>query len=215
MNISAITKIEQPNLRESAYNALRDAFIRGEFAPGDSVSQRDLAEKLGISMTPVREAVRQLVAEGALIDAPRRMLVVPQFSKRRMSDLKSARLALETLIFEQAFGAFDAPAISKLDDILSHDHSAGDPGLDLQKNYAFHFALYRQAGSEVLIPMIEGLWVQYGTYLNLISRQSAALMLEEDKYHHEIVAALKAGDKAAAITSLRLDIERSFDLLRD
>jgi acetoin utilization deacetylase AcuC-like enzyme len=83
------------NLREGAYRALHDAFTRGAFAPGDVVSLRGLADQLGISMTPVREAVRRLVAEGALIDTPSRTLIVPPFAARRMKDLKAARLALE------------------------------------------------------------------------------------------------------------------------
>ena len=72
-----IEKIDQSKLRESAYSSLRDAFLRGEFAPGDVVSLRNLADMLGTSMTPVREAVRRLVAEGALMDTPSRTLVVP------------------------------------------------------------------------------------------------------------------------------------------
>ena len=67
MCAARIAPIDQSSLRESAYKALRDTFTRGEFAPGDVLSLRRLADQLGTSITPVREAVRRLVAEGALI----------------------------------------------------------------------------------------------------------------------------------------------------
>ena len=89
-----IARIDPVKLRENAYFALRDAFTRGAFAPGDVVSLRVLAEQLGVSMTPVREAVRRLVAEGALVDTPSRTLMVPAFDARRAADLMAARLAL-------------------------------------------------------------------------------------------------------------------------
>ena len=97
MATAQIAAIDPTNLRDSAYRSLHDAFTRGAFAPGDMLSLRSLAEQLGISMTPVREAVRRLVAEGALIDTRSRKLLVPAFDVRRMKDLKSARLALESL----------------------------------------------------------------------------------------------------------------------
>src|SRR6056297_1231234 len=96
VNQPKLARIDQSKLRETVYDALKGAFTRGEFAPGDVVSLRDLAGQLGCSMTPVREAVRRLVAEGALIDTPSRTLMVPPFDARRIHDLKAARLALET-----------------------------------------------------------------------------------------------------------------------
>ena len=109
-----IAKIDQLKLRENVYFALHDAFTRGEFAPGDTVNLRGLADQLGTSMTPVREAVRRLVAEGALIDTPSRTLMVPPFDATRMEDLKRARLALETLVLDQAIDRLDDRTLDKL-----------------------------------------------------------------------------------------------------
>ena len=213
MAAARIAPIDQTNLRDSAYLALRDAFTRGEFAPGDVLSLRTLAEQLGTSMTPVREAVRRLVAEGALIDTRSRTLLVPPFDARRMTDLKSARLAMEALVLDQAMDRIDADGIAALRAILETP-SRGD-GPDLIQNYTFHFTLYRWSGSDVLLPIVEALWLQYGAYLNLIMRHEAAQRIAEHQHHYEIIAALEARDKPAARAALTADIERSFRVLLD
>jgi DNA-binding GntR family transcriptional regulator len=210
MTAPPIARLDHVSLREHAYAALRDAFIRGAFAPGDTVSLRMLADQLGISLTPVREAVRRLVAEGALVDTPSRTLAVPPFDAARARDLKRARLALEGLVLEQAMARIDADGIAALEAVIARE--AGD-GPDLQANYDFHFGLYRHSGSAVLMPLVEGLWVQYGAYLNRIIATPAARKLPEHKHHRKILAALRKGDREAAQAALARDIERSFRVI--
>lgn len=206
-----IAKIDQSKLRESAYFALRDAFTRGEFAPGDVVSLRSLADQLGTSMTPVREAVRRLVAEGALIDTPSRTLMVPAFDARRMADLKAARLALETLVLDQTLTRITDADIDELEAMITG--STQKDAVDLDLNYRFHFGVYGLSGSEVLVPMIEALWLQYGSYLNLIVAQQKAREIDEHALHFDLIEALRRRDGAAARKALKGDIERSFDII--
>jgi DNA-binding GntR family transcriptional regulator len=216
MTSPVIARIDPVKLRENAYFALRDAFTRGAFAPGDKLSLRQLSEQLGVSMTPVREAVRRLVAEGALTDTPSRTLEVPAFNPQRAAELMAGRLALEGLVLDKAMDRIDARGIDALEAIL-HREGAGParpPGLpDLQCNYDFHFALYRQSESEVLLPLIEALWLQYGAILNLIIRRPEASRIAEHSHHHEIIAALRSGDRASAHAALRADVTRSFHFL--
>ena len=213
MTAPVIARLDPVKLRENSYFALRDAFTRGAFAPGDTLSLRSLAEQLGVSMTPVREAVRRLVAEGALVDTPSRTLIVPPFDAKRAADLKSARLSLEALVLDQAMARITPADIDALEVILRRPH-AGPPGLpDLQANYDFHFSLYRHSGSQVLLPLIEALWLQYGAYLNLIIKQPEAAKIAEHSLHFEITTALRRGDKAAAQSALEADISRSFRFL--
>lgn len=214
MTTAKITPIDQSSLRQSAYQALHDAFTRGEFAPGDVVSLRSLAEQLGTSMTPVREAVRRLVAEGALIDTRSRTLLVPPFDARRMRDLKSARLALEVLVLDQAMDHLTPAVIDQLTEVLHTPTVRGQQGPDLVQNYNFHFTIYRLSGSDVLLPLIEALWLQYGAYLNLIIQHEGAQTIPEHKHHFEIIDALRRGDRPAARRALVDDIERSFTVLQ-
>ena len=208
-----IAKIDQSNLREDVYSALSRAFTRGEFAPGDTVNLRSLADQLGTSMTPVREAVRRLVAVGALIDTPSRTLAVPAFDKARMTDLKRARLALEPLIVEQAIDNLQDSDIDELQAILDRPENNDDGQPDLARNYDFHFSLYRKSRSQVLLPIIEGLWLQYGAYLNLVVNHPDAMIIDENKFHHIIVAGLNQKNRKTVHQALVSDIERSFDII--
>jgi DNA-binding GntR family transcriptional regulator len=208
-----VARIRQPSMRDGAYGALRDAFDTGQFAPGDTLTLQGLADQLGISLTPVREAVRRLVAEGALIDTPSRTLVVPQFSLRRMRDLKSARIALETIALDRAIDRAAPNWIAGLEATLCASDDDHGPGPNLRQNHAFHFALYRQSDSEVLLPLVEALWLQYGTYLNLIMHHPETPRIADHRFHHAIIAALRRGDRAAAKAALIDDIERSFRVL--
>lgn len=206
-----LAPIDQMKMRETVYGALKAAFTRGAYAPGDVLSLRELAQQLGCSMTPVREAVRRLVAEGALIDTPSRTLMVPAFDKRRMAELKSARLALELLLMDQVMARVTEADIDELDAILAR--STPESGPDLEINYTFHFTLYRISQSQILLPLIEGLWMQYGAYLNLIIKEQSAGELDEHRHHREIIAALRAADRDAAHAALVEDIDRSFRVL--
>ncbi|WP_420338831.1 GntR family transcriptional regulator [Roseibium sp.] len=212
MSEPKIARIDQSKLRESVYEALREAFTRGAFAPGESVSLRTLADQLGTSMTPVREAVRRLVAEGALVDTPSRTLEVPPFDADRMRELKSARLALEAILLDEAMDHMDDAAIDTLAAIIARSRPEGELP-DLTQNYEFHFSLYRQSRSRVILPLVEALWLQYGAFLNLVVQEKAASEIPEHIHHEEIIAALRAKDRAAAQKALALDIERSFKLL--
>ncbi len=212
MEAPKIARIDQSKLRESVYDALREAFTRGAFAPGETVSLRSLAEQLGTSMTPVREAVRRLVAEGALIDTPSRTLEVPPFDADRMRELKSARLALELLLLEEAMENMKEPEISALEGIICALRPDGEQP-DLKQNYDFHFSLYRKARSKVILPLVEALWLQYGAFLNLVVREKTASEIPEHIHHQQVIAALRNGDKNAARVALTKDIERSFRLL--
>jgi DNA-binding GntR family transcriptional regulator len=213
MSAPAIAPLDPTKLRENAYFALRDAFTRGAFAPGDVLTLRDLAAQLGVSMTPVREAVRRLVAEGALVDTPTRKLMVPAFDARRAGDLMAARLAMEALALDQSMDRMSETDLAALDAILERVPDTPGNMPDLVTNHEFHFTLYRIGGSEVLLPIVEALWLQYGAYLNLIINRPAASEIEEHVHHFELMDALRRGDRDAAHAALKADITRSFNFL--
>ncbi|RVT84287.1 GntR family transcriptional regulator [Rhodobacteraceae bacterium CCMM004] len=208
-----IAPLDQSSLRDGAYAALSDAFARGAYAPGDTVSLRDLAERLGVSMTPVREAVRRLVAEGALVDTPRRSLAVPAWDERRLVELKSARLALERLLLDQALERATPDDLATLRALIAAPGRDADGTPDLRANHAFHMALYRIGGSAVILPMVRALWLQYGAYLGQVVHSPAAADVAEHEFHHRIVDALARGDRDTAHAALTLDVERSFQFL--
>jgi DNA-binding GntR family transcriptional regulator len=209
-----LAPIEQSKLRESVYSALSAAFTRGAFAPGDAMSLRDLADQLGTSMTPVREAVRRLVAEGALIDTPSRKLQVPPFDHERLGDLLRARLALEPMLAWRAVERMDDATVAALEALLAEpEDGSGQP--DPEQNHRFHFTLYRQSGSPVILPIVEGLWLQYGPYLKLMIARAGAEIGRGNDIHRMILHAARRRDAKAAAAGIEQDIRRSFALVSD
>ncbi len=205
----------QVNLRELVYDQLKDAFMSGYFAPGDYLNLRDLAKRFQTSITPVREAVRRLVAEGALIDAPARALRVPPLRRSRLVDLKQARLGIEAMVTELAVTRATAADLNALEAIL--DAAAARqpkaPIDELNANRQFHFSLYRLANSPTLLRFVESLWLQYGPFLNLIHYTIDPNINGSDIDHRRIIAAAREGDAQTAKQALVADISRSFDIL--
>lgn len=205
-------RIDQSKLRESVYAALHKAFTRGAYAPADVLSLRSLAEQLGTSITPVREAVRRLVAEGALIDTPSRTLQVPAFDTERLTDLMRARIALEPMLTELAVERMTRGTEEALATILE-EAPALDDQPDLEQNYRFHFTLYKESRSPVILPVVEGLWLQYGPYLKLMIANAGPAIGRGNDIHAEILDAVRRRDAGAAAAAVTRDIQRSFALV--
>ncbi len=159
------------SLRTQVYASLRDALTAGRFAPGQKLTFRFIAGTLGVSLTPVREAIRRLVAEGALEMQPSRSVRVPSMTRDRLLELRDIRTTLEGLATEKAARVATASQVAKLRRIaadLMVVRSRGDAAADRQKIREFHFALYAIANQPTLLQMIEGLWLRTGPYLNLL-----------------------------------------------
>ena len=212
-----LTEPSTLSAHDRVYRTLRTQVMHGELAPGHALTLRGIAREFGVSMTPARESVQRLVAEGALIDAPSRALRVPDFDLRQMQDLKLARIALEPLVTGRAVERMDAATLETLAAILAEGNTdeAGRDTPDLAQNYRFHFTLYQRADSPVLLPLIAGLWLRYGPYLNLIMRRAGPEIGKGNDIHQIILDAARRGDVEAAQAGIVADIERSFSLLAE
>jgi len=210
-------------VKESIYAQLRLSLMQGRFDPGEPLTIQQLADAFGASTTPVREALRQLTAEGGLQAMPNGSIQVPQVSRDTLLDLARARLALEGLATELACTHVDAKALRTLRGLITeHEQAIQHDGLypSLEKNRAFHFLIYALSGSVVLPRLIESLWLQYGPYMRMISRtiegqQHADFQRNGTDYHHALLAALEVRDARAARAAMERDIERTTGLLLD
>jgi DNA-binding GntR family transcriptional regulator len=165
---------------------------------------------------PVREALSRLVAERALESLPNRSVRVPMLSASQLRDLRDVRRAIEGLATEMAVPKMtrdDLEALAALVKAQRRADGAHRIEESVGENWRFHFTIYARAGSEALLPIIEGLWLRFGPYL----RRAAALFEEgrgeATEFHALILAALRRGDAAAARRGIEADIARSFDLL--
>lgn len=200
-------------LTQTVYDDLCDRLIGGQLAPGEKVPLRHIAEGLGVSVMPVREAVSRLVADGALVVSPNRAVAVPVLTLAAFSELTTVRIEIEGFAAEQAAYAHtrsDLARIAGLHDTfqtLSHS-PRWDRAAALRANRDFHFAIYQAAELPTLIPIIKGLWLKTGPVLNLDAAFSARRETSAAEMHHgDCVAALRARDGAKARAAVRKDIE--------
>lgn len=212
--------IEKSTLQDQIYEELRLALMRGSFSPGDTLTIRSLAEVMGTSIVPVRDALQRLVAERALEILPNRSACVPVISLRDFNELIDIRLALEGQAVELSAGDITPQDIAKLK-ALNTDFARAIGGRDtdliLQTNMDLHFAMYRICGRELLFGLIKGLWVRVGPLLRSpfrLMERTPELYSPSIKNHEEIIAAMSDKDAASARAALVHDIDAAADWYR-
>ncbi len=163
--------MSDPAAHARAYAALRLALASGHYTPGQKVTLRATAEALGLSIMPVREAVRRLAAEGALENADRRSARVPAPDPRALLELRDIRMPLEGLAAHRAAERADPELVAILEAAslgIQAARARGDVADDVRRIHDFHFTLYRASGMPVLVQMIETLWLRTGPYVPLL-----------------------------------------------
>jgi DNA-binding GntR family transcriptional regulator len=140
-------------IRTTVIDAIRDLVIHGEYRPGDRLVERQLAERLGVSRIPVREALRQLAHEGLAEERPTRGMVVRRLDEDDIDELFEVRAALEAVLCRRVVAHATDPGLERLDEIVTHADNAlaaSDTRLAVQWNAAFHECLVELADSPVL-----------------------------------------------------------------
>ena len=173
---------------------LRELVITGELGAGEQLRQRDLAQRFGVSQTPVREAMRRLESEGLLIcDTHRGFTVVPP-DDGRIEENFQIRAALESLGASLAARKIDAQGLARLHDLNDKMRALADDDLAYAElNREFHFTVYEYAHSPLLLSLMRLLWASLHPGPR-VSRTHA----ESARQHDEILSALTEGDAAAA-----------------
>jgi DNA-binding GntR family transcriptional regulator len=209
-------RIERETVQERVYAILRDKLMRGGFAPGQKLKIAELAGALGTSAMPVRDALNRLAAERAVESLPNRGVRVPALSKDSLQDLRQARFAVEGLAVERAAANISSETLATLRRLIDAQTATDARHVSessAEQNRAFHFTIYRQSKSTVLLPIIESLWLQCGPYLRIASEMFDGRDGRGIDFHVKIVAALARGDGKAARQALQADIGRSFELV--
>ncbi|MDP9087533.1 MAG: GntR family transcriptional regulator [Pseudomonadota bacterium] len=209
-------RIERETVQERVYAILRDKLMRGGFAPGQKLKIAELANALGTSAMPVRDALNRLAAERAVESLPNRGVRVPALSKDSLEDLRETRFAVEGLAVERAAFNMSGETLATLRRLIDAQSATDAKRVSegsAEQNRAFHFAIYRQSKSTVLLPIIESLWLQCGPYLRIASEMFDGREGRGTDFHVAIVDALARGDSRAARFALQSDIGRAFDLV--
>jgi DNA-binding GntR family transcriptional regulator len=196
------------SLAGKVYQRLRSALVGGRLVPGQKLVHRLLATELGVSPTPVREALLRLVSEGALELDARGIAWVPRLEVERYDEIMDLRVELEGRAAARAALLATPADIAVLTEIqarlLAGRHSA-DRHTVLAENERFHFGVIALARMPVLQRVVESLWVQVGPTINLLFSGPRALSAMGHP-HDALLAALTAHDAEAAREALRRDL---------
>lgn len=200
---------------QQVYQVLREQLIAGRFAPGRSVSLRGISEALQVGIMPAREAIKRLASENALEIQENRRVCVPKLTIPRLEELMQARLALEPLCARRALPQVDAERLRRMEEhdaTMNRNFAAGSAEIYMLANYNFHFELYRAASSDVLLPILESIWVQFGPFMRKVyDLAETATVIDK---HQMALDAIRRQDADSLKVAIEADILDGMYLLR-
>ena len=212
--IGTLQKIDAAPLHERVYRQIRRAIMAGLYSPGQSFNYGQVAKELGTSIMPVREALNRLAAERAVEILPKRGVVIPAMTPEKYRELGRVRLNLEGMAAEMAALAITAETLDLLDGIVAEMLAMREQPARWQDfvlmNYEFHFAVYRAGAPQILLPLIESLWLQSGPLLNIYKDVG---IMKATRRHDNIVEALRRKDPREARAAVETDLIAGFDYI--
>ena len=198
--------------REWVYHRIRLDLIAGRYQPGEKITIAQLTASLGVSMTPVREALRRLAAERGLETNPNRTVVVPKLSLEEVLVVRRIREQLEGYTACLAARNITKAQLARLARI-GKDRAAARARADARRimrlNEAFHFTLYEAAGVRVLTDIIATLWLRSAPTLNLVFRSENIGRYphaEQNCHNQALLRALRVRDGRAAARAVAAEI---------
>lgn len=201
---------------EDVYRRLREMILFGELSPGQAVTIQGFADMLSVGMTPVREAIRRLSAEGALTFLGNRRVQVPQLTLSELEEVAYVRLMVEpkmaALAASHAVQA-DIDDLTRIDEALNATILRGDTRGYQEHNYRFHKRLSEIADAPILLTMANTLWMRMGPSLRVVRGRNGTSNLPD--MHQEAIAALAGHDQDAAASAIERDIAQGIAQIRE
>ncbi|MEM6934684.1 MAG: GntR family transcriptional regulator [Pseudomonadota bacterium] len=203
-----------PAVHDRVYRSLRTRIMHGELEPGTALTLRGIGKEFDVSMTPAREAVRRLVAEGALTLSNSGRVSTPELSNERIEELAALRALIETELASRALPRAHLALIDRLNMInsqVAESVAKGDSVSFIRRNLEFHRALYLRAQAPAMLAMAETVWLQLGpTMRKLYGRMRQG---RPPANHRLILAALRAGDEPGLRLAVRTDVTQGLRML--
>lgn len=199
---------------ERVYRTLRLRIMYGELDPGVPLTLRGIATAFDVSMTPVREAVRRLAAEGALTMSSSGRITTPDLSPERIEELAALRALLEPELAARALPRAHMALIDRLravnariaEHVAKHEVSGY-----IRSNLEFHRTIYLRAQAPAMLAMAETVWLQLGPTMRAL--YSARNRTDLQRHHRMILASLAAGDEPGLRLAVRTDVTQGLKML--
>lgn len=212
-----VTMNEYLPLRDVVFNTLRQAILRGELKPGERLMEIQLANKLGVSRTPIREAIRKLELEGLVLMIPRRGAEVAEITEKNLRDVLEVREALEVLAVQLACDHITEEQVEEMKaaaeafrEVLDSDDVTKIAEADVH----FHDVIAFATGNQKLIQILNNLREQ-------MYRYRVEYLKEKEKYpqllkeHEMLIEAIEAGEKEDADQIVRQHIDNQETAISD
>ncbi|MET4128658.1 DNA-binding GntR family transcriptional regulator [Roseovarius sp. MBR-6] len=199
---------------DRVYRGLRSRIMHGEIGPGQALTLRGIAAEYEVSMTPAREALRRLVAEGALTLSSSGRVATPELSNERIEELAALRSLLEVELASRALPRAHLALIDRLQSInarIAEDIVHQDAVAYIRRNLEFHRTLYLRAQAPAMLAMAETVWLQLGPTMRAL--YGRLRKKDPPHFHRLMIAALKAGDEPGLRLAVRSDVTQGLRML--
>ena len=212
-----VTMNEYLPLRDVVFNTLRRAILRGELKPGERLMEIRLANKLGVSRTPIREAIRKLELEGLVLMVPRKGAEVAEITEKNLRDVLEVRCALEELAVQLACDRIDPERMQQLLDAAAHFRDilgTADITELGEADEAFHDVIFQATDNRRLIQLLNNLREQMYRYrIEYLKKKECYPQLLEE--HAAIIQAIREHDKVKATEITVQHINNQVDTVVD
>jgi DNA-binding GntR family transcriptional regulator len=189
-------------------DGIRLAILRGQLVPGQILKQEELAKQFGLSRAPVREALRQLEAEGLVVSYPHRGTAVSKLSPEDIEEVFLIRITLETTLLRLAVPKMTDLDFRKADAVIAQTDNDPNTAHSAELNWAFHESLYIPAGLPRLLSIVRTL-NNHALRYHMVFFVALDFKRKSQDGHREILEACRKQDKEAAVAALHLHLTES------
>ena len=207
--------IDYGGVPNEIYRNLRERILRGRLRSGSRIRIGAVAEEFGVSIIPVREALRMLAADHLIDILPRRSPVVSGISAREVLEISAIRLALEPLALAEAIPNLNAETLRRGREILEEYEKCSDPWDQVELNRQLHLLLYTPCGKKRLMKIISDQYDGMTRCAQVLVIRSSKAVDKSVKEHDAILGACEARDAESAVALLHSHLQASSDRLHE
>jgi len=210
VRLSQSRLIDRTSATDAAARELRSLILSHELPAGALLHQGDLAKQLGLSRTPLREALQRLAAEGLVRLDPHKGAVVARPTIAEVNEIYELQMMLESAAARSAAANVSVEGLARVEEALMHHYKSSDDFSWVESNITFHTSVYKLAERPLLLEIISMLRNRAALYVNLLARSQNG-RARADREHKQMYEALRRGDADRLERLVRQHLQRTLD----
>jgi DNA-binding GntR family transcriptional regulator len=207
-------RIQRRTTSDTVADALREAIVRGDFADGSELNQVDLAREFGVSRVPIREALRQLRAEGLITSEPHMRAAVVGHPIERVLEILELRVLLESFLLKRSAALMTPADLDELRQMCAKMARTKQHDKWLELNTEFHDRLYSHANSPIAQDLVHQLTLRVQRYVRMVRSDGIARAGDPNEEHEAVLDAIAKGDVKQARRFLEVHIRHTADQVK-